>query len=164
MNEKFPALVRDKQVKIRAWDLCETILEEARKGEYSQMAVNRGLPAMQLIKYFKKSGSRWTVKPKVREIVTFESMNLARPWPSVRADVVFLRNVLIYFDVATKSKILGEVRKVLRPGGYMFMGAAESTRGLDATFERVAFNRGCCYQLPGGSKTSTDSASRRLAG
>ena len=75
-------------------------------------------------------------------------MNLAAPWPKMPAmDVVFLRNVLIYFDVPTKKTILGKIRRTLRPDGYLFLGGAESTLNLDDGFERVDWQKSSCYRL-----------------
>jgi chemotaxis protein methyltransferase CheR len=130
-------------------DFCKTILERARTGLYRQMEVNRGLPAKLLAKYFVQQGLYWQLKPEILTAVTFRFLNLAEPWASMipPADIVFLRNVLIYFDVETRKEILSRVRRVLRPDGYLFLGCAETTLNLDAGFQRVQTEKYVCYKL-----------------
>ena len=83
-------------------------------------------------------------------MIEFRQINLAEAWPpSPQMDIIFMRNVLIYFDVETKKAILGKVRRVLRPDGYLFLGGAETTLNLDDAFERVAFDRSGYYRLRG---------------
>jgi chemotaxis protein methyltransferase CheR len=133
---------------IVATDLADHILQRARLGSYSQMEVSRGLPTPLLTKYFLQDELQWRLKPEIRNMVDFRGMNLIGSWPHMQAvDVLFLRNVLIYFDVETKKAILEKARKVLRPNGYMFLGAAETTLNLDDNFERVPFGRTAYYRL-----------------
>ena len=81
-------------------------------------------------------------------MVQFQQLNLIAPWPSLpEMDVIFLRNVLIYFDVEVKRQILSRVRRLLRPDGFLFLGGAETTLNLDDAFERVPFERSGCYRL-----------------
>lgn len=85
---------------------------------------------------------------ELRKMVEFRTLNLIEPWPAMPPlDVIFLRNVLIYFDVATKKTILGKIRGLLRPDGYLFLGGAETTFNLDGAFERVELQRSSCYRL-----------------
>jgi chemotaxis protein methyltransferase CheR len=110
--------------------------------------MNRGLPAPLLVKYFEKWGVEWKVKEDIKKMVEFFQINLATPWPSLPLfDVIFLRNVMIYFDVPTKKEILGRARQVLRPDGFLFLGGAESTFNLDDAYERCAYDKGGCYRL-----------------
>jgi chemotaxis protein methyltransferase CheR len=133
---------------IRATDISTVILDRAKKGTYSQMEINRGLPATHLTKYFVKNGLRWDLKPEVKQMVNFEPINLAQPWINAPAvDVIFLRNVLIYFEIEIRRQILAKVRRVLRPGGYLILGGAETTMNIDSNFERVRFEKCACYQL-----------------
>jgi chemotaxis protein methyltransferase CheR len=133
---------------IHATDLASNILERAKQGRYNQFEVNRGLPATLLVKYFQKQGTEWQVKDDLRSMIDFKQLNLIEPWPTMPTmDVVFLRNVLIYFDVETKRRILGKVRKLLRPDGYLFLGGAETTLNLDDAFVRVDFEGSGCYRL-----------------
>jgi chemotaxis protein methyltransferase CheR len=145
--EHFPALAAGR-LRILASDLSTEMLDRARKGVYGQMEVNRGLPARLLVKYFQKQGSDWQIKDDVRRLIEFRQINLVGTWPALPAlDVVLLRNVLIYFDVATKKQILGKVRQLLRPDGCLILGGAETTINLDDTFERVAVGRSGYYRL-----------------
>jgi chemotaxis protein methyltransferase CheR len=129
-------------------DLSSEILDQARTGIYSQLEVNRGLPAPMLVRHFDRQGAAWQIKASLRKQVTFKAMNLAQPFPTIpQMDVVMLRNVLIYFDTATKRQVLAQVRRVLRPGGYLFLGAAETTLNLDETFQRVQLGRATAYRL-----------------
>lgn len=133
---------------ITATDLAEHVLEKARAGCYKQMEVGRGLPTQMLTQYFQQSGVQWELKPEIRNMVDFRQMNLIAPWPSMPPiDILMLRNVLIYFDVETKKSILKKARKVLKPGGYLLLGAAETTLNLDDNFERIICGRGAYYRL-----------------
>ena len=119
------------------------MLARARAGRYSQIEVNRGLPAALLVKYFRQHGATWELNEDVRRMVEFRELNLARPWPPLpRMDLVFLRNVMIYFDVETKKAILGRVARLLRPDGYLLLGGAETTLNLDDSFRRVGAPEG----------------------
>ena len=134
-------------LRILGTDLSEPILARAREGRYMQIEVNRGLPANHLVKYFERQGLDWQLKDQVRRMVTFEQFDLRN---SMRGkgplDVIFCRNVLIYFDVPTKKKILGELRESLFPGGCLVLGAAETTLNLDDRFMRVPAGRASFYQ------------------
>jgi chemotaxis protein methyltransferase CheR len=137
-----------RSVSIIATDLAEHILDRARSGIYSQMEVSRGLPAPLLARHFAPCGARWQLKPEIRKMVEFRQMNLIAPWPNMpRVDLLMLRNVLIYFDVSVKKSILANVKRVLQPDGYMFLGAAETTLNIDDDFERVPYSRGAYYRL-----------------
>lgn len=129
-------------------DLCQEVLAKAKAGRFNQLEVNRGLPANLLVKYFTRIGSDWEVRADLRARVDFKEMNLVKDWlPLPPADLVMLRNVLIYFDVETKKAILGKIRRLLRPGGYLFLGGAETTFNIDDAFERVMFDKTTCYRV-----------------
>ena len=135
-------------------DLSAEVLEQAKAGVYSQLEVNRGLPAPMLVRHFERHGAAWRLKDPLRRDVTFRPMNLAVPFPVMPPmDVVLLRNVLIYFDVETKRKVLAQVRRVLAPGGYLFLGAAETTLNLDDAFTRVTLGRATAYRLTTSKET-----------
>ena len=126
------------QVKITGTDISQTMVDRAREGRYSQLEINRGLPAKYLVRHFEQHGRDWTLKPELRAMTRFERGNLAQPPVGVpQCDIVFLRNVLIYFDLATKRAVLQNVRKVLRPGGFLVLGGAESALSLDSAFHRL---------------------------
>ena len=139
-------------------DISTEMIKRAEVGEYSQVEVNRGLPASQLVQYFERVGAHWRVSPALRRNLTFRLMNLTAPLPALPPfDVIFLRNVLIYFDVATKKSVLRNVARLLRPDGLLFLGAAETTIGIDDNYERVAAGRTSAYRL----RTATPAGAAR---
>jgi chemotaxis protein methyltransferase CheR len=131
---------------ITATDLSERVLAQARSGRYSQLEVNRGLPAPMMVRYFQRNGHDWQIAEELRRTITFQQHNLLDPAPAGPFDIVFLRNVLIYFDLETKRSILSRVHRVLRPGGFLVLGAAETTIGVDGDWERVPVERGSVYR------------------
>jgi chemotaxis protein methyltransferase CheR len=145
--EHFPQL-KDWRVSILATDLSATVLKVAKAGHYSQFEVNRGLPAAYLVKYFTKHGDRWHIKPELKKSIHFQALNLVQPWPVLPPfDLVFIRNVMIYFDVETKKMILKRIRNCLLPHGHLFLGAAETTINLDPEYQPVTFDRAVVYSL-----------------
>ncbi len=132
---------------IFATDIDENILAKARAGVYSQLEMNRGLPAPKLVQHFSRRGAGWQVNPEVQAIVKFSKLNLAVGQPPFgQFDVVFLRNVLIYFSIATRREILNRIRRVCRPDGYLVLGGAETTLGVDAQWERVVVGPSTYYR------------------
>lgn len=147
LRENFPELTAA-QLQILGTDLSDDVLVRARAGKYSQIEMNRGLPAALLARYFTRSAMQWEIVPALRELATFSKMNLIERWPTLPLmDVVFLRNVLIYFSPAVKRQILEKVRSVMAPHGVLFLGAAETTLNLDAEFVRVQFENQTFYRL-----------------
>ena len=145
VREHFPTIAN---LTILATDLSRDVLSRAADGRFSQLEVNRGLPAPLLVKYFERDGREWVLKPAVRSMVTFSALNLARPLVGVPLmDVVFLRNVMIYFDGPAKATLLKGVAQILRPGGYLILGGAETTYGIDDSYERVMVGKTACYRL-----------------
>lgn len=140
--------VRGWDVKIVATDISEAMLERVRKADYDQFEVNRGLPLTLLIKYFEQSGLRWKLKPELKAMVEAQSLNLNAAWPPLpRFDVVFLRNVLIYFDHADKRKILERVAYQLAPDGVLFLGGSEMMEDISEKFVPVGLKRGRYFKL-----------------
>ena len=149
IREHFPQL-ESWNIRILGTDLSNEMVTKAAKGSYSQLEINRGLPAPLMIKYFERDGSLWKVKPQIRTMVEFRQMNLTGSWAAVPTmDVIFLRNVLIYFDVDTKKRIFGEVKRKMTPDGYLVLGAAETPLSLDPDFVRVKAESGGYYQVGG---------------
>lgn len=145
--ETIPA-IRDWRISFVATDISKQMVERARSGRYSQLEVNRGLPAPMLIKYFRKDGIEWQVDERLRTMIDFRELNLLKGWPAMPPiDIVFIRNVLIYFDAETKKEIFRRIRGVMRPDGYLFLGGAETTMNLDDSFARMPLERSGCYQL-----------------
>lgn len=139
----------DVKARVLATDLSEVVLAKAREGVFTGLEINRGLPQEYRTRYFNPTGQgEWRVADRLRSMVDFRPINLVKEWgPIMPMDVVFLRNVMIYFDVETKKNILGRLRRVMRPGGYLFLGGAESALMLDPHFKMVQKDRAWCYQL-----------------
>ena len=134
------------KTEIIATDLSEEILAKARAGIYSQFEVQRGLPIQSLLRHFTQHGERWHLNERIRRMVTFRQHNLVNPQAGTahlgRFDIIFCRNVLIYFDVPTKSRVLDLLARHLRPDGFLCLGSAESVIGLGDAFTVNHDNRG----------------------
>jgi chemotaxis protein methyltransferase CheR len=125
-------------VRVLASDLSPVALERARRGWYSDLEVNRGVPPELLARFFRQVDGGWQVSDEVRHRVEFLVFNLVEPWPALPPfDLVLLRNVLIYFDVPTRQQVLARARGVLRADGYLMLGGAETTHNVDDGFEMV---------------------------
>jgi len=131
------------KVQILATDLCAEMLERARAGIYSQFEVQRGLPIQQLVKFFAQVGERWQIAPEIRAMVQFRTLNLLADFkPLGTFDLVFCRNVLIYFDQPTKTAVLERIARQMPDDGFLVLGAAETVVGLTESFKPVADRRG----------------------
>jgi chemotaxis protein methyltransferase CheR len=134
-------------IQILGTDLSTHILQRARDGRFLQIEVNRGLPATHLVKYFTRDGLEWQLKDQVRSMVRFEKFDLRDSPASLGPfDVVFCRNVLIYFDIPTKKKILASLRSVLRDDGCVLLGGAEAILDLDGNFGRQVVGPATVYR------------------
>jgi chemotaxis protein methyltransferase CheR len=130
-------------VEILATDLSTEVLEKSRSGIYSQFEVQRGLPIQMLVKYFKQIGELWQINADLRAIVQHRQLNLLHDFASLGSfDVIFCRNVLIYFDPDTKSNVFDRLARSSEPDGFLVLGAAESVVGLTEAFKPVADRRG----------------------
>lgn len=144
--DHFPE-VYDWNVRILATDLSGEMLGRAASGRFSQLEVNRGLPAPSLIKHFKRDGAMWQISDRIRQMVEFRMVNLIEPWPFIPAiDVLLCRNVLIYFDLPTKQQVLARCRDVLRPDGLLILGGSETTLNLDDRYERIPSGTATAYR------------------
>src|ERR1041384_4988799 len=131
------------RVDILGTDISMDVLEKARAGVYSQFEVQRGLPIQLLVKYFSQVGDTWQIAPDIRAMVQYRPLNLLSDFTNLgRFDVVFCRNVLIYFDQETKIGVLNRIPRLLEPDGYLVLGAAETVVGLTDAFKPVADKRG----------------------
>lgn len=131
------------QVEIMATDLSKDILDSAQKGSYSQFEVQRGLPIKMLIKYFTQNGDRWVVNDNLRKMISFKEANLLKDIRTMGSfDIIFCRNVLIYFDVQTKAKVFSEMKTILKQDGVLFLGGAETVIGVSGDFKPVPNLRG----------------------
>jgi chemotaxis protein methyltransferase CheR len=147
VREHFPALTTW-DLRMVATDISTEMLARSRAGRYSPLEVKRGLPIAFLVKYFEKVEAEWQIRKELRNMIDFRELNLAGPWGSMPpADLIMLRNVLIYFDVETKRRVLRQIRKVLRPGGFLLLGTAETTMNLDDGFELVRSDGTSYYRL-----------------
>lgn len=152
LRENFPEL-RTWKINYMSSDISHEMLERCRKGIYSQLEINRGLPATLMVKYFERHGTEWQAKKELRDMIDFRYLNLCEKWPPLpRMDLVLIRNVLIYFDVEMKKKILKQIQDLLLPDGYMFLGAAETTMNLNESFERMDYKQSGCYRIVKGNK------------
>ncbi len=132
-----------RQVEIVGTDLSREQVHRAQEGLYSQFEVQRGLPMQHLVKYFRKEGANWRLNDTIRSMVSFREWNLlADPRPLGSFDVVFCRNVLIYFDRPTKTRVLDAIARQMAPDGLLYLGGAETVLGLSERFDTVADNRG----------------------
>jgi chemotaxis protein methyltransferase CheR len=146
MRENFPELINWK-LTFWATDVSPSMLKRCNEGVYTQIEVNRGLPAPLMIKYFKKDGAAWILADEIRNMIDFRLMNLIHPWPLMpRFDIVFMRNVLIYFDAEVKRKILEGIRKNIADDGYLFLGTAESMVGVYDGFKHESLGKSMVYR------------------
>ncbi len=138
--------LNDWNIQILGTDFSSQALERARSGKYKQIEVNRGLPAPLLIKHFRRSGTVWQLDDRVCRMVSFETIDLR---DSMRAlgpfDLVFCRNVMIYFDAETKMNILKELHGTLFRGGWLLLGGIETAFGIEEYFERVTAGNATVY-------------------
>jgi chemotaxis protein methyltransferase CheR len=129
-------------------DLSREVVERAREGVFSQFEVQRGLPVQLLVKHFKQESGRWRISPELRGMTRFEERNLLMDFRMLgKFDVIFCRNVLIYFDAPTKGKVLGAMAAQLQPDGVLYLGGAETVLGLTDRLVAIAGERGA-YELP----------------
>jgi chemotaxis protein methyltransferase CheR len=131
------------RIDLVATDLSNEVLEKARNGIYSHFEVQRGLPIQLLIKYFSLVGDMWQISPEIRSMVRYQQLNLLSDFSRLGTfDVIFCRNVLIYFDQATKISVLNRLAQVIANDGYFVLGAAETVVGLTDCFKVVPDVRG----------------------
>lgn len=134
-------------VQLLATDFSQTILKRARAGEFSQIEMNRGLPATRLVRHFVKQPDAWALRPEVRSRVEFRELNLAMPWPLLPPmDLVLMRNVLLYFAPELRRRVLRQLAQVLPPDGILVLGAGETTLTMDDSFEAVPLGRTVVYR------------------
>jgi chemotaxis protein methyltransferase CheR len=131
------------RIDIVATDLSSEVLEKAKAGLYSQFEVQRGLPVQLLVKFFEQHGETWQLAPELRGMVQFRTINLLNDFSALGAfDIVFCRNVLIYFDQDSKIAVLNRIARQMPEDGYLVLGAAETVIGLTEAFKPLADKRG----------------------
>ncbi len=128
---------------IVATDISHEILDQAREGTYSQFEVQRGLPITHLMKYFTQNGDKWTVNQDVKNMITYKYFNLLDPMTMLgKFDIVFCRNVLIYFDPPTKKDVMERINGQINDDGFFFLGGAETVLGITDVFKGIKDKRG----------------------
>ena len=141
--EEERARLGELRVEIVATDLAGRVLEKAKAGVYTQFEVQRGLAVQRLVTHFEQNGDQWRVSPRLRQMVSFRQQNLLENFGALgKFDVVFCRNVLIYFDADTKRDVLRRIARQTPEDGYLIMGAAETVVGLSQDFQPVEGRRG----------------------
>lgn len=142
MKEKWE-MWKDWRIEIIGTDISAKILDKARRGQYSQFEVQRGLPVQMMIKYFEQKGDLWELSEDVRSMVQYRELNLLETFDGMgKFDVIFCRNVLIYFDTDNKAAVLDRMYEHLAPDGSVFLGAAETVLGITDRFKPVRGLRG----------------------
>lgn len=149
------------KIEIVATDISHEVLDKAKAGLYTQFEVQRGLPINYLMQYFKQVGDMWQIAPGIRQMVDFKPFNLLEPMGSLgQFDIIYCRNVLIYFDAETKADVLARMADTLVPDGYLLLGAAETILGISERFRGAQDRRG--LYMPKDSVAASVSAPVRL--
>lgn len=146
------SILDDWRIEIKATDISRAMLDKARAGLYTQFEVQRGLPIAMLMKYFRQNGDKWEIDPTIRGMVEYSEFNLLNdPTPLGKFDIVFCRNVLIYLDTPTKTRVLENVWKLMPADGVLYMGGAETVMGVTEKFLPVSEHRGMYSRVLGGA-------------
>jgi chemotaxis protein methyltransferase CheR len=150
MREHF-SMLTDWDIRIEGTDICGEVVERAQAGSYHRIEMNRGLPARFVVRYFDHVGENWVVKEEVRKMCHFRQANLcAQPFPFRRAedrfDVIFLRNVMLYFSQETRRALLAAIHRLLAPDGFLFLGSSEQP--VDPSLWTSVLAGGTCHFRP----------------
>jgi chemotaxis protein methyltransferase CheR len=150
MAEHFP-LLAGWNMKIEGTDICAEVVQRAKTGTYHRIEINRGLPARFVVRYFDHVGEDWTIKPEIKKVCNFRQANLCQgPLPFSRADdrfdVIFLRNVMLYFSMETRKVLLANIHKILAPDGVLFLGSSEQP--ADPSIWTPVLAGGTCHFKP----------------
>ncbi len=143
-------ILKEMEAKLSGWtieivgtDLSQDILEQAKGAKYTQFEVQRGLPVQFLVKYFEQQGEKWYLKSDIRNMVTFRQLNLLESYASMGTfDIIFCRNVLIYFNQETKASILQKLSSCIQKDGILMLGGAETVIGINSDFKSLTGHRG----------------------
>ena len=150
MQEHFPMLI-GWNIRIEGTDICNEVVQRAQAGVYHRIEINRGLPARNVVRYFDHQGEDWTIKPEIRQMCNFRQANLcSSPFPFSRVedrfDVIFLRNVMLYFSQDTRKILLANIHKILAPDGVLFLGSSEQP--ADPSIWTPVLAGGTCHFRP----------------
>jgi chemotaxis protein methyltransferase CheR len=147
LREHFPHLA-NWNIRVEGTDICESVVKRAQQGRFHRIEVNRGLPARYLVRYFEQDGAEWIVKPQIRSLCNFRRLNLCKfPLPGIaKFDVIFLRNVMLYFAPDSRRALLSEVHRLLAPDGVLFLGSTEQP--ADPSLWKATLAGGTCHFKP----------------
>lgn len=150
IREHFP-LLASWNIRVEGTDICADVVERAMSGRYHRIDINRGLPARFIVRYFDHTGEEWTAKPEIRQMCHFRQANLCGPdlpfrRASDRFDIIFLRNVMLYFSQESRRTLLANIHRVLAPDGILFLGSSEQP--ADPTIWTPLLAGGTCYFRP----------------
>jgi chemotaxis protein methyltransferase CheR len=152
--KEMSAAIAGFRIEILATDLSQEVIEKSKAGIYSQFEVQRGLPIQLLVKYFKQTGEVWQINPDIRAMIQHRQLNLLHDFAQLGVfDVIFCRNVLIYFDQDTKINIFNRLAKATEPDGFLVLGAAETVVGLTDAFKPYPERRG--LYRPNGARAAS---------
>jgi chemotaxis protein methyltransferase CheR len=151
LNEHFPSLA-GWQIRIEGTDIASEVVNRAHQGRYYRIEINRGLPARHIVRYFDHVGEDWVVKPEIRQLCNFRQANLCAPVLPFRErfDIIFLRNVMLYFSLETRVALLANVHRLLAPDGILFLGSSEQP--ADPSLWVPTLDGGTCYFRPRHTK------------
>lgn len=153
--EEMRAAGQPVEAEIIATDLSERVLEKARSGLYGQFEVQRGLPIQMLVKHFTKQGEAWKISDRIRSQVDFRKVNLLEPFGSLgQFDLVFCRNVLIYFDAEAKKRVLERIAAQMHDHSFLVLGGSESTMGITDAFQSAPNRRSLHTRTAGWRKAA----------
>jgi chemotaxis protein methyltransferase CheR len=159
--KEFGSALAGWRVEIVGTDLSQAVLEKSRAGLFSQFEVQRGLPIQLLVKHFTQVGELWQLNSDIRAMVQFRQLNLLQDFSHLGAfDVIFCRNVLIYFDQETKTNVFGRLARLIEPEGYLMLGAAETVVGLTDAFKPYPDRRG--LYMPSAGRAARPAAAMPL--
>jgi len=159
--KEMSAAIAGWRIEIIATDLSQEVLEKSRAGIYSQFEVQRGLPIQMLVKYFKQTGEFWQINADIRAMVQHRPLNLLHDFSQLGVfDVIFCRNVLIYFDQDTKINIFNRLARIMEPDGFLVLGAAETVVGLTDVFKPFPEKRG--LYRPSGIRPASGAAAAAI--
>jgi chemotaxis protein methyltransferase CheR len=150
LRDHFP-LLAPWNIRIEGTDVCAEVVERAQSARYHRIEINRGLPALFILRYFDHVGEDWTVKKEIRDVCSFRQANLCGPtFPFQRAtdrfDIIFLRNVMLYFSQETRRTLLANIHHLLAPDGFLFLGSSEQP--ADPSIWTATLAGGTCYYQP----------------
>jgi chemotaxis protein methyltransferase CheR len=147
LREHFPMLV-GWNIRIEGTDICHEVVDRAQRGLYHRIEMNRGLPARHVVRYFDHIGEDWIAKPEIRQLCNFRQANLCQPPLPFhdRFDVIFLRNVMLYFSHDTRRALLAGIHRLLAPDGVLFLGSAEQP--VDPAIWHTVLAGGTCHFRP----------------